>query len=256
MTNENEIKTPDEIREAIRAEESTPDSPRPWTVDEMRGRFLRAVWGAILSWERESRAPSVREKLEGLAFSMLATIDGATGMIPAFRLIPDPHKSDEAFSRSEGTNWWEPLDIGGALHEEFRRYAPAEISPKAVVVAPVSEEPPPPAGGYLEHAAELAGFRGRVRDWARTVLEREAEWLVHGRPAIEKTTPEEISRRLLHLRRHTLTRYIETAVANGVDPKSAADFAAEMVRAAEEGRKPPEEPKIVVAKTLPPKKRH
>lgn len=63
------------------------------------------------------------EKLDGLVFSMLVMIDGGSGFMPAFKLIPDPHPDDEAYHRSEGENWWAAEDIceDEQLHELWTR---------------------------------------------------------------------------------------------------------------------------------------
>ncbi len=98
-------------------------SPHELNRDEMRELFLEHIRTMVGYWEREERAPSVREKLEGLAFSMLVAIDGESGL-PAFHLVPRPHPDDKAFSQENGENWWpDPNglehDISGELHERF-----------------------------------------------------------------------------------------------------------------------------------------
>lgn len=92
------------------------------TTDEIRTKFLRHIWHMIDYWEKEDRPETVRERLEGLAHSMLSTLDGCSGELPSFIVAPHPHPEDKAFYISEGENWY-PMneeaegDIGGCLHE-------------------------------------------------------------------------------------------------------------------------------------------
>lgn len=96
---------------------------REYTTDEIREKFLRHVWNLIEYWEKEDRPGSTRERLEGLAHSILATLDGASAELPSFIIAPSPHESDKAYHKKEGENWYPENkasvngDIGGALHE-------------------------------------------------------------------------------------------------------------------------------------------
>lgn len=114
--------------------------PRELTDDEVREQFLRHVWTMIGYWASEpwSNVPegySNRQRLEGLAHSILTTIDGSSAGIPAFALAPSPHPEDKEFHRSEGENWWPtagrsvPHDIGGGLHEHFYNFDPKRAKP-------------------------------------------------------------------------------------------------------------------------------
>lgn len=156
------------------------EEPRALTADECRDRFIEHVWSLVRYCESETRHPDVREKLELLAFSILAAIDGA-GNIPAFDLIPSPHVSDAEFHRSRGENWWpEGVDIAGALHELFHRVeVPPVSSPTAVIFKGTEER-------YAEYA--LVATEGvhlriiddtpnrphlqKMSDKARSVIER------------------------------------------------------------------------------------
>lgn len=98
-------------------------SPREYTTDEVRELFLDHVRQMVLYWERESRPKTTRERLEGLAHSLLVLLDGGT-VLPGFIVAPRPHKDDKAFCKSDGENWFPeapdvPSDIGGCLHELF-----------------------------------------------------------------------------------------------------------------------------------------
>lgn len=100
--------------------------PREMTEEEVRERFLRHVASLVDYWESETRAESLRARLEGLAFSMLVAIDGGAAGLPGFILAPSPHKDDKEFNRSRGANWYPRAkcehDIAGSLHEEFSRF--------------------------------------------------------------------------------------------------------------------------------------
>jgi hypothetical protein len=106
---------------------------RPLTEDEVRERFLAQVWVDIREWEKYPDK-TVRERLEGAAFSILASLDGASIGLPRFSVSPSPHESDKQFSIENGIDWWSndkskvmkgvwwpetDCDISGGLHELF-----------------------------------------------------------------------------------------------------------------------------------------
>jgi hypothetical protein len=108
------------------------EKPRQYTVDEVREIFIRQIWTELEWWEKESRAPSLREKLEGLAFSMLVTLDGESAC-PGFHVVPCVAPEDKDYYISQGENWYPELpkeeaakmcDIGGSLHEVFHSLNP------------------------------------------------------------------------------------------------------------------------------------
>ena len=104
---------------------------RVYTEDEIREKFLKHIWLLIQYWECLSKREDVREKLEGLAFSILSMIDGSTYELPAFVLAPMPHPEDKAYHQQRNENWFPQnheadinCDIAGGLHELFHRYDP------------------------------------------------------------------------------------------------------------------------------------
>lgn len=108
----------------------TKDKPREWTEDEIRERLLRHVWDMVEYWADRPGKP-IEERLSGLAFSILAALDGCAMAIPAFIVAPCPHESDKDFNRSNGDNWYPEnhkakvkADIGGSLHELFHKFEP------------------------------------------------------------------------------------------------------------------------------------
>lgn len=77
------------------------------TKDQARELLLTQIWDDIDQWEKvDSR--DCRGKMEGLAFSILATLDGCTVGCPGFAVIP-----------TDGVE-----NIGGSLHEVFYSYRP------------------------------------------------------------------------------------------------------------------------------------
>ena len=73
--------------------------------------FLRYVSSMVNFWdERVPASESQRDRLEGLAFSILSYIDGSTGK--SYSLIPLDFEDNKFFCS--------PInDIAGSLHEKF-----------------------------------------------------------------------------------------------------------------------------------------
>lgn len=83
---------------------------RSTEATEARNLFLLYVAKMVSFWEREERQPDMRGKLEGLAFSILAAVDGAAEGLPAYDLTPDDIAGGRRFS------------ISGSLHDDIRDY--------------------------------------------------------------------------------------------------------------------------------------
>lgn len=121
-------------REAAGSNPATPTilgdaMAREYTMEEVREIFLRHVHHLIDYWEDEGEAVTSRDRLEGLAHSLLAMLDGCSADAPGFIVAPLPHKDDKERLESLGENWYpendETLvncDIGGALHDLFYKY--------------------------------------------------------------------------------------------------------------------------------------
>lgn len=108
------------------------EEPREYTADEVTEMFLKHIWGLVGYWEgkydHKVALMSCREKLEGLAFSILVTLDGESCGVPGFIVAPCPHESDREFHKERGENWYPEnhetrvyCDIGGDLHHSFHR---------------------------------------------------------------------------------------------------------------------------------------
>ena len=108
------------------------NEPREFTEDEVRDRFLTQVWVNIDYWDgaydQIVADKSCREKLEGLAFSLLSMLDGCSVALPSFTVAPMPHPEDRDYHQEQGENWWPEnhnadvkCDIGGCLHDLFHK---------------------------------------------------------------------------------------------------------------------------------------
>lgn len=108
---------------------TTAAEPRAWTEEECRDMFLRHVAVLVRYWH-DLPAPATRtvlDRMNGLAFSILSTIDGSSMEVPAFALTPAPHPDDAGYHRINGDNWWpDDVDIAGGLHEVWHRFQPEE----------------------------------------------------------------------------------------------------------------------------------
>jgi len=100
------------------------DLPRAYTEEEARAMFLEQIYQIKEFWEKESRRETLKDKMEGCIFSILALIDGSNIGFPAMSLQLDPHEDDEDYHRKEGENWFEMgMEITGILelHDEWQK---------------------------------------------------------------------------------------------------------------------------------------
>ncbi len=73
--------------------------PRQTTSEEIQDLFIGHLWAQIHYWAQEERARTVKEKLSGLVFTLLGTLDGASPDMPAFYLIPTGHHANPDYCR-------------------------------------------------------------------------------------------------------------------------------------------------------------
>jgi len=83
---------------------------QPYDREELIRTFLTSIQNQIEYWERYPGV-SLRRRLDGVAFSILAAIDGEQATLPHFQLIPAVHDNDDPRSGN----------IAGELHEIFAR---------------------------------------------------------------------------------------------------------------------------------------
>lgn len=104
-------------RQQDEAAHPEPEStPHEITVEDGREIFLGHLRVLANYWAKESRAPSPKEKLEGLVHSILATFDGCSGGMPAFDLVPSPHEDDQSYHEENEENWWGSTAINSTAH--------------------------------------------------------------------------------------------------------------------------------------------
>lgn len=106
---------------------TTTKRPRRMTREECRAAFLDHLEGIAHYCTQETRAKTVREKIDLAIFSVLSAIDGSAFALPAFNLYPAPHPDDRAYRRRQGTNWWpekDSVEIAGELHSAWAQRTP------------------------------------------------------------------------------------------------------------------------------------
>ena len=94
---------------------------RPYTREEVQEKFLEHIRDLIDYWEEEARAKTSREKLEGLAFSILTALDGCAAALPGFEVKAIGTEEDIEYFEEIDENYY-PIDgedIAGNLHELF-----------------------------------------------------------------------------------------------------------------------------------------
>jgi hypothetical protein len=92
------------------------------TVDQIRDEFLTHVEHLVEYWDKNTK--DKREAMEGLAFSIMSTLDGSSMALPAFLVAPFPHESDKEYHIENESDYY-PYndeskingDIAGCLHE-------------------------------------------------------------------------------------------------------------------------------------------
>ena len=97
-------------------------TPRPYTADEVRERFLDCVRMVVREWANNPSAElSALDRCEGVAFSILNIFDGTAMALPGMNIALAPHPDDKADRQSTGDNWYEPDQIINDcyLHELF-----------------------------------------------------------------------------------------------------------------------------------------
>lgn len=88
------------------------------TRDEAREELILHFWSLVEYWEKESRQPNPREKLEGLLHSILVTLDGGSGMMPGFSVSAMVPPADIKYHKENDSKYFPPdEDLAGGLHE-------------------------------------------------------------------------------------------------------------------------------------------
>lgn len=115
-----------DVKEKTNVKKSKIMKSRSFTKKEVKEQFLDHVRELVHYWDKESSKQTQTERLSGLAFSILAAIDGASISLPAFILAPQPHPEDRKYAIEQGKNYYPQnqrlkvkSDISGDLHESF-----------------------------------------------------------------------------------------------------------------------------------------
>ncbi|KJB84717.1 hypothetical protein AZ66_29255 [Paenibacillus sp. E194] len=96
--------------------------------DEIIAEVVEHIRELICFWESTNK--NSLDKLNGLAFSILAALDGSADALPSFIIAPRPHPEDKQFNIKKGINYYPEnhlldevikADIAGELHENFYR---------------------------------------------------------------------------------------------------------------------------------------
>lgn len=116
---------------------ATKRTPGQITRDEARYLFLRHVADLVDYWSDENRVCDPREKLEGLAFSILTALDGCSAGLPGYAVVPMQTPDDEKWLRTEGIDYYPTFnetqlpegvyDIGGGMHDVFYGYRSGNV---------------------------------------------------------------------------------------------------------------------------------
>ena len=98
---------------------------RAYTVEEVKKQFLDHAHAMVEYWNNLDEG-NQRDRLDGLAFSIMSMLDGCAITIPGFAVVPQPHSTDKKFHQERGENWYPETkelkhDIAGTLHEEWHR---------------------------------------------------------------------------------------------------------------------------------------
>lgn len=96
--------------------------------EEIREIFLEKMVVLIDKWMPYSEIRPIRQLMENLLYSFLATIDGYHGSMPSFSLIPESdcgHVPDHWFNKEGSKKWpgWDAeMNIGGKLRKELKKH--------------------------------------------------------------------------------------------------------------------------------------
>jgi len=100
---------------------------REYNENEFREKFINKILGAIDYWSTVEGIGNkhTKDRLEGLAFSILSIMDGSSDL-PQFVVAPNPHMDDKEYHKDIDENWYAEnhqneinCDIGGTLHDMF-----------------------------------------------------------------------------------------------------------------------------------------
>lgn len=83
---------------------------RAYTKTEVSRMIVDHIAMLVRYWENESRTPESKDKLFGLAHSILVMFDGES-MLPGFNIIPAPHPDDKQYFIDNDENYFDDTVI-------------------------------------------------------------------------------------------------------------------------------------------------
>jgi hypothetical protein len=94
------------------------------TKEEARAKFISRARQIADYWGKAGNTPE--DAADGAIFSLLVMLDGGSGGMPGFIVIPSPHPDDKDYHQSKNEDWYaappeglDDFDIGGGLHDDF-----------------------------------------------------------------------------------------------------------------------------------------
>jgi hypothetical protein len=108
------------------------DAPRAYTSEELRDKFLHEVrtiatyWAGLPDRDQATGKPmTVKDRCDGVAFSILSVLDGSTLEIPGVDLVFQADEEDKQYHIENGENWIEPgTVVSDTLRYHFHRRKP------------------------------------------------------------------------------------------------------------------------------------
>lgn len=80
---------------------------REYTKEELRKKFLDHIRNVTRYWASNHINPdaTIQDRCDGVAFSILSTLDGSSLVLPSFDIVARPHTEDMDYCIEEGENW-------------------------------------------------------------------------------------------------------------------------------------------------------
>lgn len=94
------------------------------TKEEARKMVLEQMYEIKEFWEKESREKTLKGKMEGCIFSILALLDGSSPGLPMMHISLRPHDDDERYHKANDENWFESgqvINDDVELHNEWAK---------------------------------------------------------------------------------------------------------------------------------------
>lgn len=100
---------------------------REKNIKEIKKEFVNYIHELVEYWNNNEKK-TVKEKLNGLAFSILVLLDGESANFPQFIVVPAPHKDDKQYHIEQNEDYYPDNDIdninaniSGELHDLFSK---------------------------------------------------------------------------------------------------------------------------------------